>query len=602
MVRIDAVYPCHLQLVHSEVRLVSAMDGKLLGLWPFKCIRRYKFVGNLFSIEAGRKAPTGEGIFEFISNECSEIYRVMDTIIRTKAGNTTMRRFASEKGAGQIGQGHLPVRKVHSVPVSPIKEVQYDYADPKQNAVSKAAPPPVPLHSPGKLPTPQSEPTYDILSPGSDSVDGDSKIPRQGVTSSDGNQYNTLQFDKTRPVENRSPVMPRAVEMSTSPGSYDTLRFVDETSNRDDTLKANEQYDTLQFEDRNNALPSVINSVQVTKNGFDDNELPKSSGGFYDTLDHSSGSIGSIVSTASNAYDSISTSRSRPQSGGSDTYDSLNSTKQETKPQPPTTLNLADNTYDALQPEKQRPTGKSSPVTVQKPMTPGQGVGPPPNKPPPRKKPPSIPKHPEIPARKISAGQVPHNVPGRKINNGGKPEKPIKPPRRKAPIRKDDQSPKTESISDVLQKRLANPSPPEDDGSYASVDHEYTKIDYSTVSNQGIADASNIYAEPVENGIWAAPIPKPVQAKPFKNNLKPKKNLLKKTAQPKPTGGSAEGGGNFADELKKKLEIKLKKKGHKPAPADSAASANTYETIYDEVNDQYDPYYSEPDPYNEPAV
>ena len=606
MKKIEAELPCHLQLVHTEVRLVSAMDGKLLGLWPFKCIRRYKFVGNLFSIEAGRKAPTGEGIFEFISNECSEIYRVMDTIIRTKAGNTTMRRFASEKVHNQIEQGHLPVRKANSVPVSPIKEVQYDYAAPLQSTTSKPNPPPIPLHSPPKLPTPQPEPAYDILSPGTDSPDGVSKVTKQGVTPSNGNQYNTLRFDKTRPVETRSPVLPRATEMSSSPGSYDTLRFVDDASNKDDTLKAQGQYDTLQFGGRNDTSPSVMNSVQSTKNGLDDNELRNSSGSFYDTLDHSSGSFGSINSTSSNTYDSINT-RSRPQSGEADTYDCLSSTKQEIKPQPPNTLDLANNTYDALHTESQKPAGKSSPVTVHKPTTTSQGIGPPPNKPPPRKKPPSIPKHPEILARKISAGQVQKpnipDVPARKISSEVKPDKPIKAPRKKTVAKEADQTRKAESISDVLQKRLAN-QPPEDDGSYASVDHEYTRIDYSTVSNPGVADSSGIYAEPDENDIWASPIPKPVQAKPAKparHNPKPTKTFFKKTAHPKPVGDSAEGG-KFADELRKKLENKLKKKGHKAGQSDSDAQPNTYETIYDEVDDQHGPYYSEPDPYSEPAV
>ena len=563
MARIEAVFPCHLQLVHSEVRLVSAMDGKILGLWPFKCIRRYKFVGNLFSIEAGRKAPTGEGIFEFISNECSEIYRVMDTIIRTKAGSTTMNRIASERLHNQVEQGHQPVKKVNSVPILPKQESRYEYARPIQTTIARTPPPPVPLPIPPELPLAKSDPTYDILSPGIDSeVDG--KFTKHGGTPSDDSEYNTLKFANAQPRDGRSPVPQRAPKLAGSPGSYDTLVFDEDTSNRDETLRAqgkDGQYDTLQFGE--NRDTSLMSDVQGTKNRLNDNDLAHSSGSFYNTLDHSSGSVGSI---SSNTYDTLDTGN-KIQSG--DTYDTVD------KPQPPTTLDLASNTYDALQHENQKPTGKDSP---------GKPI-----KPPPRRKPPSIPQQPEMPTRKISAGV--------------KPEKPVRPVRKNVPAKEvmDDQKrPKAESISDVIQKRLAHPQPPVDDGSYASVDHEYTSIDYTKVSKSD-NDSSDIYTEPNQDNTKATPIPKPVQ-KPARGNPKPIKNLFKK-APPKP---KAEGdGGNFANELKKKLDIKKKKKEHKPAPTNQTShqtgQSGIDDDIYDEIDHSRGTHYSEPDTYSEPG-
>ena len=597
MARIEAVLPCHLQLVHSEVRLVSAMDGKLLGLWPFKCIRRYKFVSNLFSIEAGRKAPTGEGIFEFISNECSEIYRVMDTIIRTKAGDTTMRRLASERLQNQVQQEHHPVRKVNSVPVTLKQEVRYEYADPVQTNMSRPPPPSVPLPHTPEMPPTQSEPTYDILSPGMNSAEVDGKVVKQGGTPANNSPYDTLQFANTQPVED---LPPRPSEMAGSPGSYDTLRFTDDTLDRDETSKAKGmggQYDTLNFGERRDTM----NDVQGTKNMFDHNELQHSSGSFYNTLDHSSGSIGSIGSVSSNTYDSLHTTGSRPQSGEmSGTYDTM------IKPRPPTTLDLGSNTYDALQHENQKPTGKDSPSTQKKPMTPSQGVVPPkPNKPPPRRRPPSTPKQPETQVRKTpekpNIPSVPPEAAARKISAGQKPEKPIRAPRKNAPAKeaKDGSRLKAESITDVIQKRLANPQPPVDDGSYASVDHEYTSIDYTKVSRSDSADSSDIYTEPDQDNIRGTPIPKPAQtksAKPTRNNPKPKKNLFKK-APPKPKAEVE--AGNFADELKKKSH--LKKTAHKPVPTSQTGQSGIDDDIYDEV-DPRGPYYSEPDPYSEPAV
>ena len=608
MVRIDAVLPCHLQLVHSEVRLVSAMDGKLLGLWPFKCIRRYKFVGNTFSIEAGRKAPTGEGVFEFISNECSEIYRVMDTIIRTKAGNTTMRRLASERLSNQVEQEHQSIRKVNSVPVTPTKKTnQYDYAKPIAQASPPRPPPPsTPLPNPPELHAP-SDPTYDILSPGAESTEIDSKVGIQDRTLTNDTEYNTLQFASPRPVETRSLVPQRVPKVTGSPGSYDTLRFgtsLQNTSNKDETLKTqgkDGQYDTLQFD------------PQSSSHSIDDNasELPQSSGSFYHTLDHSSGSVGSACSVSTNTYDSLDTVNKRL-SDQSDTYDLLSNTRNEVRPQPPITLNLGGNTYDALQhAESQNTTGRNSPGrnspgrnspgTSQKPTTPGQGMTPrKPNRPPPRKKPPSIPKPSETAPRKAS---TPSDAPTKKISAGNKPDKPIRMPRQIAQDTKDNQRTKGESVSDVIQKRLATAQPvDDDDGSYVPVDHEYACIDYSKISKPETTDSSAIYVDPDQEDIKVVtPIPRPTKpAKPGWNNAIPMKKLFKKGP---PKVKSDSNGGHFANELKKKLELKLKKTGdNKPATTSQTGLTGNDDVIYDEVDNTRESSYSELDPYDEPAV
>ena len=48
--------------------------------WPIKYIRRYgtNVEGDVFALEAGRRAPNGEGIYAFRSDEASEIRKRVD--------------------------------------------------------------------------------------------------------------------------------------------------------------------------------------------------------------------------------------------------------------------------------------------------------------------------------------------------------------------------------------------------------------------------------------------------------------------------------------------------------------------------------------------
>ncbi|EDO38904.1 predicted protein, partial [Nematostella vectensis] len=53
--------------------------------WPFTCLRRYMSNKGKFTIEAGRRAPTGEGKFSFLTSQHDEIYKVLDTVIKSRA-------------------------------------------------------------------------------------------------------------------------------------------------------------------------------------------------------------------------------------------------------------------------------------------------------------------------------------------------------------------------------------------------------------------------------------------------------------------------------------------------------------------------------------
>ena len=76
---------CYLHIADHELRLVAANDGHLLVAWPFKCLRRYMSSKGKFTIEAGRRAPTGEGLFTFFSGAHDDIYKLLDSVVKSKA-------------------------------------------------------------------------------------------------------------------------------------------------------------------------------------------------------------------------------------------------------------------------------------------------------------------------------------------------------------------------------------------------------------------------------------------------------------------------------------------------------------------------------------
>ncbi len=48
--------------------------------WPLACIRRYGIngEGDIFALEAGRRAPDGEGLYAFKTTEATEIRQTVD--------------------------------------------------------------------------------------------------------------------------------------------------------------------------------------------------------------------------------------------------------------------------------------------------------------------------------------------------------------------------------------------------------------------------------------------------------------------------------------------------------------------------------------------
>ncbi|XP_015781273.1 uncharacterized protein LOC107359302 [Tetranychus urticae] len=56
-------------------KLPDTRQGKILWTWPYRHIRRYGCTKDGFSLEAGRKCLTGEGLFSFITSDGSAIFK-----------------------------------------------------------------------------------------------------------------------------------------------------------------------------------------------------------------------------------------------------------------------------------------------------------------------------------------------------------------------------------------------------------------------------------------------------------------------------------------------------------------------------------------------
>ena len=121
MIKVGATDSCHLHVANSELRLLCAKDGRLLVAWPLTCLRRYMSTRGMFTVEAGRRAPTGEGKFTFLTPQHDEIYKLLDSVIRSRASSKT-----------SASPSHETLKKTKSVPsdnTSGVKDVSYNGYD-----------------------------------------------------------------------------------------------------------------------------------------------------------------------------------------------------------------------------------------------------------------------------------------------------------------------------------------------------------------------------------------------------------------------------------------------------------------------------------------
>ncbi|XP_065837667.1 uncharacterized protein [Oscarella lobularis] len=73
--------------------------------WPLKFLRRYGYDENLFSFEAGRRCPTGEGIYAFSTRGAEQIFRLVETNIKKRKSSDDDDGVGSGGGGGGGGEG-----------------------------------------------------------------------------------------------------------------------------------------------------------------------------------------------------------------------------------------------------------------------------------------------------------------------------------------------------------------------------------------------------------------------------------------------------------------------------------------------------------------
>lgn len=196
--RLGATDTCHLHVTNSELRLLCAKDGRLLVAWPFTCLRRYMSTRGKFTVEAGRRAPTGEGKFKFLTLQHDEIYKLLDNVVKSRAShkpNTS---------------SHESLRKTQSVPIATasnskdMPENGYDHlaTTPVSSVTDHQLSPGMANSMKNTYSSPYGHlPSWDVTKTGPPlkGQGAPQVVPgsRVSVESEEGDQYNTL----TQPVQ-----------------------------------------------------------------------------------------------------------------------------------------------------------------------------------------------------------------------------------------------------------------------------------------------------------------------------------------------------------------------------------------------------------------
>lgn len=191
--RLGARDTCHLHITNSELRLLCAKDGRLLVAWPFTCLRRYMSKQGKFTVEAGRRAPTGEGKFTFLTPQHDEIYKLLDNVVKSRASHKPST------------SSHESLRKTQSVPIATafnskdMPENGYDHlaTTPKSSVTDHQLSPRVTYSMKNTYSSPYGHlPSRDVTKTGTPlkGQGAPQVVPgsRLSVESEESDQYNTL--------------------------------------------------------------------------------------------------------------------------------------------------------------------------------------------------------------------------------------------------------------------------------------------------------------------------------------------------------------------------------------------------------------------------
>ena len=72
----------------TDTNIILQMNQRKKIEWPLKYLRSYGCNGHIFSIEAGSKCPSEEGIYyAFNSEHAQELFKAVETIVSNKSAH-----------------------------------------------------------------------------------------------------------------------------------------------------------------------------------------------------------------------------------------------------------------------------------------------------------------------------------------------------------------------------------------------------------------------------------------------------------------------------------------------------------------------------------
>lgn len=84
----------YLEVTEAEVTFTYEYHPTEVITWPLSCIRKYGISADskIFALEAGRRAPSGEGLFAFKTDEARDINKRIDLYVNTSQPHGAERR------------------------------------------------------------------------------------------------------------------------------------------------------------------------------------------------------------------------------------------------------------------------------------------------------------------------------------------------------------------------------------------------------------------------------------------------------------------------------------------------------------------------------
>ena len=91
----------NLEITPTEVRLIDIKQTKRTIVWAYQEIRKFNTSTNLFTLEVGRRSQTGEGVFNFNTNNAKELYKCIDSHIERLIRDKTIHKEVSNSVRAQ---------------------------------------------------------------------------------------------------------------------------------------------------------------------------------------------------------------------------------------------------------------------------------------------------------------------------------------------------------------------------------------------------------------------------------------------------------------------------------------------------------------------